>query len=138
MEVREAKKQFRAIEDIEIWQRACRLAMNIYTTVDNSELKKKWSLGDQMTRAAVSIPSNIAEGYERNSPNEFVRFLRIAKGSCAELRTQLYLAKGLGFITAESVESLLTECKRLSGMIQNLIGHVRSIDTWKRGQVLDG
>ena len=73
-----------------------------------------------MTRAAVSVPSNIAEGYERDTNAEFVRFLNIAKGSVAELRTQLYIAKEVGELTAEQTAPLISECKEISAMLYAL------------------
>ena len=91
------------------------------------DTKNKWALSDQIQRSAISIPSNIAEGYERNSINDFIRFLHIAKGSCGELRTQIYLAKGVGMITGGEVDELIGECKRISGMIQGLINHLRGV-----------
>jgi four helix bundle protein len=74
-----------------------------------------------MQRAAVSIPSNIAEGFERQTNKEFIQFLYIAKGSCGELRTQLYLAKEVSFITNEDFTTLLSKLVQLSSMISNFI-----------------
>lgn len=77
-----------------------------------------------MQRAAVSIPSNIAEGYERGG-KDFERFLRIAQGSAAELRTQAYIAKKIGVITTEQFVPLITELKEISKMLTGLRRHVR-------------
>jgi len=76
---------------------------------------------DQLQRAAVSIPSNIAEGYERNTNKEYIQFLYIAKGSCGELRTQLYLAEKLGYITSENANQLINKTRKISSMLYNLI-----------------
>jgi len=76
---------------------------------------------DQLQRAAVSIPSNIAEGYERNTNKEYIQFLYIAKGSCGELRTQLYLAEKLGYITSENANQLINKTRKISLMLYNLI-----------------
>jgi len=77
---------------------------------------------DQMTRAAISIASNIAEGAERGSKAEFVRFLNIAKGSAAELRTQVYIVAKIGAILPDDkVQELISELKELSNMLQGLI-----------------
>ena len=73
-----------------------------------------------MRRAAVSIPSNIAEGYERDTDAEFVRYLNIAKGSAAELRTQIYIAKEVGEIAEEQAMRLVQECKEISAMLHAL------------------
>ncbi|MES2707181.1 MAG: four helix bundle protein [Verrucomicrobiota bacterium] len=105
-------------EDLDVWKRACQQAVAI------CRLVQKWTnfaLRDQMTRCAVSVPSNIAEGYERDSDGDFRRFLRIAKGSNAELRTQLYIARELELISQEIIKSLVLESKEISAMLQGLI-----------------
>jgi four helix bundle protein len=93
------KMMFKKIEDIEAWKRGCRLAVEIYKETNSDPFSKDWGLRDQIRRSVVSIPSNIAEGFERESSAEFKRFLLIAKGSCGELRTQLYIAQALEYIT---------------------------------------
>jgi len=82
---------------------------------------KQYALRDQMQRAAISIPSNIAEGHERDSRPDFIRFLRIAKGSAAELRTQCYIAKKLELLTRAEADEFINEAKELSAMLQGLI-----------------
>ena len=82
---------------------------------------KNYPFRDQMVRAAISIPSNIAEGYERDSDPDFIRFLRIAKGSAAELRTQSYIAADLELFPKESLQAFVKETKELSAMLQGLI-----------------
>jgi four helix bundle protein len=74
-----------------------------------------------MTRAAVSIASNIAEGAERNSTPDYIRFLHIAKGSAAELRTQLYIAQRVGLIDQAAQTKLTQDCKQIAAMLQGLI-----------------
>ena len=74
-----------------------------------------------MTKSAISIPSNIAEGAERNSKKEFIQFLHIAKGSAAELRTQIYIAEKTGILTAKITRPLIKETKEISSMLQGLI-----------------
>ena len=76
-------------EDLEIWKRLSRLAVTALTSIHNLQ---NFTLKDQLSRGSLSIPSNIAEGNERDSDQDTIRFLRIAKGSCAEFRTQLYIA----------------------------------------------
>ena len=80
---------------------------------------------DQVQRAALSIPSNVAEGYERDSNKEFVRFLNISKGSCGELRTQLYISRELHFIKKGDSDRLITESKEISAMLHGLARAVR-------------
>jgi four helix bundle protein len=101
------------------------LAVDVFKLTKSGEIEKEWSIRDQMRRAALSIPSNIAEGYERNTKAEFVRFLHIAKGSCAELRTQLYVAKALKLLPNKDVDKIIDECKHISSQIQNLIKYLR-------------
>ncbi len=74
-----------------------------------------------MTRAAVSIPSNIAEGAERNSRQDFIRFLHIAKSSAGELRTQIYIAEQIQIISKETADDLVGKLKKISAMLHNLI-----------------
>jgi four helix bundle protein len=76
---------YQSFEELEVWKRACRLAVDTSLLLKDS---KVFYIRDQMQRAALSVPSNIAEGSERDSKQDFIRFLRIAKGSAAELRTQ--------------------------------------------------
>ena len=75
---------------------------------------------DQVQRAALSVPSNVAEGYERNSNKEFVRFLNIAKGSCGELRTQLYISRKLDFLKKADFDHLIGESTEISAMFHGL------------------
>jgi len=108
-----------SFEDLEVWRRSCRLAVEICTLVKGC---KEYVLKDQMSRAAISIASNVAEGAERGSKAEFVRFLNIAKGSAAELRTQLYISVRLGsIISEEKATVLISEVKEISNMLQGLI-----------------
>jgi len=83
---------------------------------------------DQITRAALSIPSNIAEGHERNSRAEYRRFLKIAKGSCGELRTQLYIGSEVGFIDKQRAGEYITESVHVIKMIQGLINSLAVSD----------
>lgn len=108
---------YQSFEDLDVWKRACRLSVQVY---ENLKDCRDYGLKDQMTRAAVSIASNIAEGAERNSNPDYARFLHIAKGSAAELRTQLYIAEKVGIVSAEITNELVTECKRISSMLQSL------------------
>jgi len=109
---------YHSFEDLDVWKRSCRLATQIY-----AELKdcRDFGLKDQMTRAGVSIASNIAEGYERGTNKEFARFLSIAKGSAAELRTQAYIANQIGLLDDEQRAELVEETKGIAGMLQKLI-----------------
>jgi four helix bundle protein len=109
---------YTSFEDLEVWQRACRLAVRVYEELKNS---KDFGLKDQMTRAAVSIASNIAEGAERDSAADFIRFLHIAKGSAAELRTQVYIAFRINVLQESVQKELTNELKSISSMIHGLV-----------------
>jgi four helix bundle protein len=109
---------YHSFEDLEVWKRSCRLTVRVYEMFKNS---KEYVLRDQMTRSALSIPSNIAEGAERSSSLEFIRFLNIAKGSAAELRTQLYIASEVGAIHVAERNELKNELIEISSMLQSLI-----------------
>jgi four helix bundle protein len=114
---------YQSFEKLEVWKRACRLAVDVCRTLTKS---KQYVLKDQMQRAAISIPSNIAEGSERDSKQDFIRFLRIAKGSAAELRTQCYIALKLELLTKDDADNFVQETKEISAMLQGLI---RSLST---------
>ena len=105
-------------EDLEVWKRAARLGAELYKAT--RELKD-WGFRDQLTRAGLSISSNIAEGYERNSHRDCARFLAIAKGSCGEVRSQLYIGKEIGYIATEKANDWIRECRELSRMLAALI-----------------
>ena len=113
-------------EDLEVWKRGCQLAVDVYVANHDS---KDFGLKDQMQRAAVSIPSNIAEGCERDSTPDFIKFLRYSKGSCGELRTQLYIServrKKLDQSPSDGSREMISETKELSRMIQGLINSLK-------------
>ena len=112
------EKLFKSIEDIDAWKRGCRLAVDVISLTSTSTLDKEWGLKDQLRRSAISIPSNIAEGFERESIAEFKRFLLIAKGSCGELRTQIYIGLAASLIVKEPANKVLKECKEISSMLR--------------------
>ena len=105
-------------EDLEIWKESMRLCTNIYRLTDSCKYP---ALRDQIRRSSLSIPSNIAEGYDRFSNKEFIRFLYIAKASCAELRTQLYLCKALRLFYNEQIAQLIKKTQSISKMISRYI-----------------
>ena len=119
------KKYFRSFENIEAWKRGCKLAVRIYEISQDGPLARDFGLRDQLRRASVSIPSNIAEGFERESKAEFNRYLLIAKGSCGELRTQLYITKAINAIDQDRCDELITECTEISSMLSGLIRHLK-------------
>ncbi len=104
-------------EDLEVWKRSSRLAVSILELIDPVKL---YALRDQMARSCISVPSNIAEGAERESDREFRRFLAIAKGSAGELRTQLYIGLRAGVFSSDAANPLIQEAKEISSMIEGL------------------
>jgi len=108
---------YQSFEDLDVWQRGCRLSVDVFKTFAGC---KNFTMKDQVQRASLSIPSNIAEGAERGGTKEFVRFLNIAKGSCGELRTQLYISRKLSFLSSKTFNALLAESKEISAMLQGL------------------
>ena len=114
---------YASFEDLEVWKKGCRLTVRIYEILNDC---RDYGLKDQMTRASVSIPSNIAEGAERDSKAEYIRFLHIAKGSAAELRTQVYIARKIAVITDEAQKEITDELKAISSMLHALIKSLKN------------
>jgi four helix bundle protein len=110
-------------EDLEVWKKAARLSGNIYKELRNL---KDYGFKDQITRSGLSIPSNIAEGIERNSDKETLTFLAYAKGSSAELRTQVYIGIDIGYIPTEIGKSWIEETKGISAMLVGLIKSIQN------------
>lgn len=104
-------------EELEVWKRSSRLAVSILELIEPVKL---YALRDQMARSGISVPSNIAEGAERDSDREFRRFLAIAKGSSGELRTQLYVGVKAGVLSSEAATPLIQEAREVSSMIEGL------------------
>lgn len=108
-------------KELQIWQRAKALAVTVYKLTDQAPFARQFGLADQLRRSAVSIPSNIAEGDERDTDKDSVRFFYIAKGSLAELITQLEIAHEVGLLPAAQLEPLSRECADLGRMLGALI-----------------
>lgn len=103
-------------EDLEAWKSARTLTREIYDFTGRPSFSKDFGLRDQITRASVSIMSNIAEGFERGGTQEFIQFLSIAKGSCGGVRCQLYVAFDQEYLDKQEGVKLMDECRRLSIM----------------------
>ena len=119
---------FKTFEEINAWQNARVLVRDVYAVTRSGDFGKDYGLKDQVQRAAISICSNIAEGFERRGNKEFVNFLWIAKGSAAEVCSQLHNARDLGYITDEQFKSLYDSAKQIGGMLFNLITVLSSTD----------
>jgi len=113
-------------EDLEIWKDARVLTQGIYQLTRDSKFSKDFGLRDQIRRAAVSIMSNIAEGFERGGNQEFIQFLYVAKASCGEVRSQLYVALDQSYVTTKDCDDVCKSFLRLSIMISNLIDYLKS------------
>jgi len=116
-----------SFEDIIAWQKARELNKVIYSiTNNNTNFFKDYGLRDQLRRASVSISSNIAEGFERETTKEFIRFLYIAKASAGECRSQIYLAYDLEYITIEEFNNLKNKISEVSKLISGFIKYLNS------------
>ena len=117
-------KKIQNFRDLQIWQLGKEIVLSIYEITKDVPEEEKFGLISQMRRAAVSIPSNIAEGFNRPSNKDYQRFLSVALGSCAELETQIEICFSLGFIDEPSkdnlIERLVTEQKMIRGLIKKL------------------
>jgi four helix bundle protein len=109
---------FMRFEDLDVWKRSMKLSVAIYKEFKNL---KDYGFKDQITRSGLSIPSNIAEGFERTSSKESVNFLSYAKGSCGELRTQIYIAIDIEYINQDKGKEWLQEVNEVSAMLNGLI-----------------
>ena len=112
-------------KELVVWQRSKELAVQIYRLTSNGAFQKDYGLTDQMRRSAVSIPSNIAEGDQRETDKEAVRFFYVAKGSAAELNTQVIIAHEIGYLPQETFTAMQNECTEIMSMLAKLIS-VRS------------
>ncbi|TAN58663.1 four helix bundle protein [Patescibacteria group bacterium] len=120
--------KIKRFEDLNIWKLSLQIAKEIYDLTAKREFSKDFKLRDQIRGAIISVSSNIVEGFEKNNNNEFIRFLRISKGSTGEVRNQLYIALAVGYITKEEFEKTN---KKLEDLI-NQIGKFISYLTEKR------
>ena len=105
-------------ENLEVWKRSTRLSVELFKAPRGL---KDYNFRDQITRSGLSIPSNIAEGYERGSLKDSIRFLYIAKASCGELRTQIYIGQEVGYIPSDNSLSWIDETRVISKQLASLI-----------------
>lgn len=105
-------------EDLDVWKRSARLSADIFKLFKSCN---DYGFKDQITRSGLSIPSNIAEGYDRHTIKDSIRFFYYSKGSCAELRTQIYIAMDIDYIAKDIGNVWIAETVELSKMIQGLI-----------------
>lgn len=117
---------YKSFEDLEIWQNARALCKYIFIVTRNSDFNKDYRFVSQITAASGSIMDNIAEGFERGGNKEFQQFLSIAKGSCGEVRSQIYRAFDFGYIDQNTLDTLLNNVKQLSSGIYYFIQFLKN------------
>jgi len=111
--------------DLVVWQKAIAFVTTVYDVTRSLPVEERYGLCAQIRRASVSIPSNIAEGYGRNSTSDYVRFLRIANGSLFEFQTQLEIVKNLGYVAEEKSEKLFYQSREIERMLKSLINKLQ-------------
>ncbi len=114
-------KPIKSYRDLEVWQRGIDLTKDVYEVTRSFPDEEKFGLTAQLRRAAVSIPSNIAEGWGRAATKDYVRFLRIARGSLVEMETQLIIAHRLGYLSKQALQTMLEETTIEGKMLLSLI-----------------
>jgi four helix bundle protein len=115
-------------EDLRAWQTARALSNDIYKLTSRGAFEKDWALKDQIRRAAISVMSNIAEGFESRTRPQFVDFLGVAKASAGEVRSQLYLAYDQGYLDDSKFEKLADAADKVSRQLYRLVQHVKQTD----------
>ena len=110
-------------EDLDIWQLARKFTVNIYREFRNN---RDYSFRDQIQRSSVSIMNNIAEGYERNMPNEFIRYLKIAKGSVGEAKSMLYVSEDIEYLSQKRSSELRNDAQQIMNKTGSLISYLES------------
>ncbi len=114
------------IENLQIWKLGVKLAKDVYLLTERFPKREIYGLTDQIRRAAVSIPSNIAEGKGRSTAKDFVHFLNTARGSLYELKTQLYIAREIAYLTEEDFSSFHKQIENLSHKIVSMIKFLKA------------
>jgi four helix bundle protein len=118
-----------SFRDLIVWQRAIQLTVAVYKLTAGFPESEKFGLTNQLRRACVSIASNIAEGYGKSSKGEYLLFLGHARGSCAEVETQLIIAKELGFGSSAAIPSVQSLSDEVSKMTVSLMKALRAVKT---------
>lgn len=113
-------------EDLNIWKESLKITKEIYDFTAKEKFSKDFGLRDQIRRAIISVSSNIVEGFEKNNNNEFVRFLKIAKGSAGEVRNQLHIALSIGYITTEEFEKTNNDLQILAAQMGKFIAYLEN------------
>ncbi|MEH1967690.1 four helix bundle protein [Nostoc sp.] len=128
------RKKIETFEDLKVWQKGIDLVKQIYLRTKEGELSKDFGLRDQLRRATVSIPTNIAEGFERYSRKEYLNFLNIAKGSAGEVRSLLRVALEVGYLDQPTYTQLSNQAIELSRMLSNQIQSINQSMPFGQGK----
>lgn len=123
----EMEKKISTFEDLMVWQKGIELVKHIYILTMDEKFKKDFGLRDQLRRAALSIPTNIAEGFERSSRKEYLQFLNIAKGSSGEVRSLLRIAFEIGYIDSVTHQSFRNSTLEISRYLSNQMKALKGI-----------
>ncbi len=119
------ENKVKSYKDLIVWQKSMDLVIEIYKLVKKLPKEETYSLSDQMRRAVVSIPSNIAEGYTRKSTNEYLNFLSIANGSCTELETQLLICERINYLSEADTEKAFVLIDEIGAIIYHIMTKLR-------------
>jgi len=124
---RATPKNIQCFEDLRVWQKGIAFVRRLYEETGSGRLSRDFGLRDQLRRAGVSIPANIAEGFERSSRKEYLQFLNVAKGLAGELRCLLRVALEVGYLDEGKYEALRSTAMELSSYLANQIKSLRSV-----------
>ena len=128
-------KKIEQFEDLPLWKNASAVAVEIYKLSEIGKLKSDFGMKDQIRRSAASISNNIAEGFEYNNNQNFIRFLHYAKGSAGELRSQLFLLKETELINPETYHTLYEKLLDLSKQISGFIKYLKEFEQQKKQSI---
>ncbi|MDD5569585.1 MAG: four helix bundle protein [Bacteroidales bacterium] len=124
--------QYKRFEDLEIWKKAVEIAVIIYKLANTGKLKNDFATNDHLRKTSLSISNNIAEGFEYNNNNQFIKYLYIAKSSAGELRNQVYVLKEAEIIDKEIYENIYNRCLDVSKQISNFIKYLKTYQKNKK------
>ena len=120
------EKSVESYHDLKVWQRGMKLVEQVYTLTEPFPASEKYELTSQLRRAAVSVPSDIAEGWGHSSQKQYIHFLELARSSLFEIETQIRIANRLGYVNADERDQLLSETDAQSKMLLSLMRSLRS------------
>ncbi|MBE0516899.1 MAG: four helix bundle protein [Methanophagales archaeon] len=112
-------------QDLEVWKKAMELVTDIYKVTQTFPKEELYSMTNQLRRASVSVPANIAEGWGRGTTKEYMQFLRIARGSLLEVETLMTISRNLGYVNAQIQEPILQKILEISKMVNALINSLK-------------